>query len=123
VAEEALGHHPLRVARRGGRQRSVLDQRADAVRGALLVEQAERRLAHDGDVVGRGDDVGAGAVVGVRGGRRAQGERGERGHGGESAADNAPSSARTAAQPRPTARRVDELPIALSAASGRRCGP
>ena len=95
---------------------------AEAVRGALLVEQAQGRLAHDGDVVGRRHDVRPGAVVGARGGRRAQRERGERCDGGESAARHAPSIGPDG-RPAPLNGPFVDVWRSFSAASGRRCGP
>ena len=94
------------------------------LRGALLVEQAERRLAHDGDVVGRRHEVGPGAVGGAA---RWPARTGASAASAATVASrrrrHAPSSA--GRSPSPAQRHADSWTYGgrVSAASGRRCGP
>src|SRR4051812_10554094 len=84
VSEERLGDHAARVRRRGLGQVSVGAGGREPVRGALLVEEAERGVGDLGEVAGGGDDVGAGAVGGASGGGGTEaGEESKDGDGGE----------------------------------------
>ena len=124
VGEEALGHHPLRVAapRRSRAPRSRPAAPTPLAARCWLSRQSVA-WPTTATLSAAGTRSAPAQSSAVRGRRRAQGERCERCHGGESAAGHAPSSAGRGPAPPNGGGRWTNIGPALSAASARRCGP